>query len=314
MAQTNSSIVQNPKVHDFFGNRIQDEYVPILPLPAIPEKIDIPTLQHASVGESWQRSEREATSGMKDKPKYILKNTKLKVDKDTGTLGVETVGTPDYSQDSGIDTLSKKGNLQNVRVLDNYFKQSRPRAFDKNTAWVIEGRASDGNKSRGNTDMNGDMFDALTRHAGNSLAKIAPDLVDLTKVKKDDDGTYNFSGRSLPLKAEKAYDILDGNGKRIPFDKGTWSKVKDKPGYDVVPNVRYDQILNQIVESFQSANGMPNTGRYDRAGALYTTYDQATRDAMNSTDWKAFEEQHLNNQRVGDSAALKWKIIYGHTL
>ena len=108
MAQTNSSIVQNPKVHDFFGNRIPDQYVPILPLPAIPEKIDIPELKHASVGESWQRSEREASSNPGNEPKYFLKNTKLKVDSGTGTLGVETVDTPNYSQDSGIDTLSTK--------------------------------------------------------------------------------------------------------------------------------------------------------------------------------------------------------------
>lgn len=314
MAKINSSIKPNMPTHDLFGNRIPDQYVPILPLPAMPEKIDIPELKHASVGESWQRSEREASPTPKDKPKYFLKNTKLKVDGGTGTLGVETVDTPNYSQDSGIDTLSKKSNLQNVRVLDNYFNQGRPRAFDKNTTWNVESRASDSNKSRGKVGMKGDMFDALTRHAGNSIMKLAPDLLDMSKVTKDKDGTYNFAGRSLPLKKEKAYDIIDGNGKRIPFDKGTWDKVKDKPGYDVVSNIRYDQLLNDIVAQFQASNGMPNTGRYDKKGALYTTYDQATKDAMNSSDWKAFEEQHLNNQRVSDAAAFKWKLIYGNTL
>ena len=311
----NSTVKKTDRQYDDWGNVIPSTYTPMAPLPVMPKEIDVPNMVVANHSKSYGESKSEGTSGGGlDKPKYFLKNTKLKVDAGTGTLGVETVDTPNYSQDSGIDTLSKKSNLQNVRVLDNYFKQGRPRAFDKNTTWNVEIRASDSNKSLGNVGMKGDMFDAVTRHAGNSIMKLAPDLLDMSKVTKDKDGTYNFAGRSLPLKKEKAYDILDGNGKRIPFDKGTWDKVKDKPGYDVVSNIRYDQLLNDIVAQFQASNGMPNTGRYDKKGALYTTYDQATKDAMNSSDWKAFEEQHLNNQRVSDAAALKWKLIYGNTL
>lgn len=315
MANLNSKIVSNPKKHDLFGNRIPDNYVPVLPLPVMPEKIDIPNLQTASRGESWNRSEREALSSGLPKPKLFLKNTKLKVDGGTGTLGVETVDTPNYSQDSGIDTLSKKSNLQNVRVIDGYNKQTRPRAFNKDTVWTVESGTPVVNGKRGETNMKGDMYDAQVRHAGNMLIKIAPDLLDMSKVKKNPQtGNYDFSNRNLPLRQEKAFDIIDGNGRRIPFNKGTWSKVKDKPGYEMVSNIRYDQVLNDITESFLAANGMPNTGRYDQSKALYTTYDQATRDAMNSAEWKAFQEQHLNNQRISDAVAMKWKLIYGNTL
>lgn len=310
----NSTVKKQERQYDDWGNVIPSTYTPMAPLPVMPKEVEIPRM--AIANESYGESRREGSGGGsgQPKPKLFLKNTKLKVDGSTGTLGVETVDTPNYSQDSGIDTLSKKSNLQNVRVLDSYNKQTRPRAFNKDTNWVVESRASDNNKNHGTTGMKGDMYDAQTRHAGNSIMKLAPDLLDMSKVIKDKDGTYNFTGRSLPLKQEKAYDIMDENGKRVPFDKGTWSKVKDKPGYEIVSNIRYDQLLNDIVAQFQALNGMPNTGRYDRNGALYTTYDQATKDAMNSAEWKSFEEQHLNNQRISDAAAMKWKLIYGNTL
>ena len=317
MAELNSTIKPREKDYTLFGDRIADNYVPILPLPVMPEKVEIPNVQTASVGESWSRSKNDRVARDRSgdpKPKLILNNMKLSVDANTGTLGVNTVGVTDYSQDKGLDVLSKKGNLENVKVLKNYWSQRSPEVFNTNNTWTVEKKASDKDKTSGKVQMQGDLYDAVTRNAGNTIMKLAPDMLDLSKVSKDSQGNYVFANRSLPLRADKAYMIQQPDGKKIAFNQQVWSKVKDSPGYSVIPSQRYSEILDKATSNFVEANGEPNVGRYDTTGALYTTLARNTRDALKSTEWKSFEQQHLNNQRIDDTNALKWFTFYAHTL
>ena len=283
-----------------------------MPLPVMPRLKDVPNMVTGSFGEGASNYSKQATSGPST-PRPELRNTKFDLDANTGTLGVSTIDTDNFKQDAGLDQLSKKTNLEAVKTVDNYIAQTYPTAESATGAWEVESGGNENNKKPGKADMTGSMTDALTRHVGNYLVKNHPDLLVQGMLVKGSDGNYSFANRNLPLMADKAYNIVDPNGKPMPYTESSWKQLKDKPGYRIQSNQRYNGVIEKAVSEFMEKNGLSSKG-YNTSKAFYTNYDDGTKAALGDARNASKRQRHAANQMIPTRDALKWKIMYGHTL
>lgn len=316
MKRLNDSFVGHPKsMYDSTGAAKMYELSPAMPLPIMPRLKEVPNLVTGTFSDGYSNYDKNTTGGGSHIPRPVLRNTKFDLDANTGTLGVSTVDTDNFKQDAGIDQLSKKTNLEAMKTVDNYIAQTYPTIEDSKGSWVVESGGNENNRKAGEAGMTGSMTDALTRHIGNYLVKNYPDLLvtNLLTRKKDGSNNYDFSNGNLPLMAHKAYNIVDSNGKAIEYTEDNWKRLKDKPGYRIQSNQRYNRIIEKAVSEFMEKNGLSSKG-YDTSKPFYTSYDDGTKAALEDPRNRSQRQRHATNQMIPTRDALKWKIMYGHTL
>ena len=316
MKRLNDSFRGHPKsMYDRAGVAQMYELSPAMPLPAMPRLKEVPNLVTGTFSDGYSNYDKNTTGGGLQPPRPVLRNTKFDLDANTGTLGVSTVDTDNFKQDAGLDQLSKKSNYEAIKTVDNYIAQTYPTIEDSNGSWTIESGGNENNKKAGKADMKGSMTDALTRHIGNYLVKNHPDLLVTTMLtrKKDGSNNFDFSNRQLPLMAHKAYNIVDSNGKAIEYTEDNWKRLKDKPGYKIQSNQRYNDVIKKAVSEFMDKNGLSSKG-YDTSKPFYTNYDDGTKAALNDPRNKSQRQRHATNQMIPTKDALFWKVVYGHTL
>lgn len=316
MKRLNDSFRGHPKsMYDRAGVAQMYELSPAMPLPAMPRLKEVPNLVTGTFSDGYSNYDKNTTGGGQQLPRPVLRNTKFDLDANTGTLGVSTVDTDNFKQDAGLDQLSKKSNYEAIKTVDNYIAQTYPTIEDSNGSWTIESGGNENNKKAGKADMTGSMTDALTRHIGNYLVKNHPDLLVTTMLTRKTDGSNNFdfSNGNLPLMAHKAYNIVDSNGKAIEYTEDNWKRLKDKPGYKIQSNQRYNDVIKKAVSEFMDKNGLSSKG-YDTSKPFYTNYDDGTKAALNDPRNKSQRQRHATNQMIPTKDALFWKVVYGHTL